>query len=154
MTIDTDYTTDTLTSTQGILSIANNTNITGNVTASININAQNLTLTGTVNSASIRITHYNANTDYILSMADSGSTIFFDNSNPTFVNVAASPILTVGFRVLLTSVNTGLVTIRGTTPAVTIHPRIGTLNQITGTYATASLVCYSVNSLILDGSIQ
>jgi hypothetical protein len=154
MTIDTDYTTDTITSTKGTLNIANNTTITGNVAATINISAQNLTVSGSINSAFIRTTHYLANSDYILSPSDSGTTIFFDNSGPTFVNVSPNPILSTNFRVVLTSVNTGLVTIRSSIPAVIIHPRIGTLNQLTGTYASASLICFSANNWILDGSIQ
>ena len=154
MTIATDYTTDTFQTTSGTLNIANNTTVTGNVSATANITGQNLIVTGTVTSTSIRPIRYASNSDYTLSMSDSGATIFFDNSGPTFVNVSPNPILTAGFRVVLTSVNTGLVTIRSSVAAALIHPRFGTLNQITGTYASASIVCYSANNFILDGSIQ
>jgi hypothetical protein len=152
MTIATDYTTDTLTSSGGTLNIANNASVTGNLNSTANVTANNIVVSGSVNSASIRTSIIAANTDYILSSSDSGKTIFFNNSLPTFVNVGTN--LFVGFRTILTSVNTGLVTIRVSSPTVTLHPRIGTQNQITGTYASASIVCYSSNTFILDGSIQ
>lgn len=152
MAIATDYTTDTLSATGGTITIAGNTSVTGNVSTTGAINGTNLNLSGSVNSATIRVTFWPGNNDYVLTTSDSGRTIFFNNNNPTFVNV--SPNLPLGFRTILTSVNTGPVTIRSATANVVIHPRIGTQNQITGTWASASLVCHNVNSFILDGSIQ
>ncbi len=152
MSIATDYTTDTLTPTSGTLNISANATVTGNITSTVNVAAQNLNLTGSVNSATIRVTTYSSNSDYILSPSDSGASIYFNSNNPTYVNVGIN--LPVGFRAILTSINVGTVTIRGSSTSVSIHPRIGTQNQITGTYASASLVCYAANSFILDGSIQ
>lgn len=152
MTIATDYTTDTLSASGGILTLASNTSVNGNITSTGTFIGKNLNLSGSVNSASIRTTFWTPNTDYVLTSTDSGSTIFFNNNNPTFVNVGSN--LSLGFRTILTSINTGLVTIRSSTANVTIHARIGTQNQITGTWASASIICFGPNSFILDGSIQ
>lgn len=133
--------------TTGALSLDANgigTTFGGNVTTT-NINAQY------ANVAAFRNTTLTSNNTYVLSPSDSGTVIFYNNSQPVFINVNSN--LFVGFRTVVTQVNSGSVTFR-VGPNVIMNPRIGTLNQITGIWASASLACYGANTFILDGSIQ
>lgn len=145
MSIAIDYTSDTITTTTGTLAVANNMNISGNIVSG------NIISSGVVSSAKIKQTLINSNNTYTLSSNDNGTNLYFNSFNPTIVSVP--PGLTLGFRTILTQVNTGSVTVVAGS-GVTIHPRTGTQNQIVGQYASASLVLYATNTFILDGAIQ
>lgn len=115
----------------------------------------NITTTGiqtnTANVATLREKTITFGGYYNLIPEDSGLTIFYNNTYPLIINVDSN--LFSGFRIIATQLNTGSVSFR-TGSGVIINPRSGTLFQITGQYASASLVCYSTNKFILDGSIQ
>lgn len=122
-----------------------------NLIANANIVSVAVVASGVVNSAIIGVVPITPNTNYILSMRDSGQVITFANANTTVVNVNSG--LPIGFRTVLTQIGAGSVTIRAGA-GVTLNARIGSNNTILSQFGSASLFCYATNAFILDGSIQ
>ncbi len=138
MSINLNHQTNSIVTTGNVLSV------TGNVSAN------NLVTSGSLASQSIRIAQITANA-YTLQPSDSGVTLVFSNANAITVNVNSN--LNIGFRTMLTQVNTGAVTIVAGNN-VTLNPRTGSFNQISSIYGSASIFCYASNTFILDGALQ
>lgn len=115
-----------------------------------NITATSVTATY-VNATTLSVNTLNTGGTYILSSKDSGTVIYYNNSQPLFINVNSS--LYIGFRAVVTQVNSGIVTFRAG-PNVLLNARTGTLNQIASIWSSASVVGYAPNSFLIDGNIQ
>lgn len=129
------------------------------VTATGNITGQNFNSAGVVNTQSVMVKSINVGGTYVLGQNDSGTVIFFNNTNAFTVNTSAANTGAgaggagfQGFRVVLTQVNTGQVTVvQG--PNTLLAPRITGNNSTSGQNASLSLVCFSANTFLLDGSL-
>lgn len=104
-----------------------------------------------VNATTLSVSTLTTGGTYVLSQKDSGTVIYYNNSQPLFVNVNSN--LYVGFRTVVTQVNSGSVTFRAG-PNVLLNTRTGTLNQIAAVWSSASIVGYAPGAFILDGNIQ
>ena len=119
-----------------------------NLDANVNVTATNIIANGYLQSAQMQ--QRTPVVDYILQPTDSGLTIIC--SNTTQINVNVNSTLSIGFRCLVTSINTGNVAII-TGPGVTINPTFVGSNKVSAQYNTVSLYCYQSNTFILDGAI-
>ena len=109
-----------------------------------------LTVNGTINSNTISLNHLIVGGKYTLSMTDSGTTIFYDNTAPLTINTASN--LSVGFRVIVYQVNTGSVTVQAG-PGTFLSARINGTNSIAAQNASISLVSWIANTFLMDGAI-
>lgn len=125
---------------------ANNVAITGGT-----INVTN----GIVTSQTVPINPITLSSNYILSWRDSGQVLTFSNTNSTIINI--NNTVGVGFRTILTQLNTGSVQVVAGANVV-ISPRTGVNNTITVINGSMSVFAYAQNSaglyVITDGSIS
>lgn len=143
---------DAMTGTLTVPNLTVNTAInTTTVTANGNVVAANIVTSGVVNSAILMVQPIASNANFILRPDHSGQVITFSHTGVALINV--NNTLSVGFRTILTQINTGNVKVQAGAN-VTINPTSGSNNQISIKFGSVSLFCYAPNTFILDGSLQ
>lgn len=143
---------DAMTGTLTVPNLTVNTAInTATVTANGNVVAANIVTSGVVNSAILMVQPIASNANFILRPDHSGQVITFSHTGVALINV--NNTLSVGFRTILTQINTGNVKVQAGAN-VTINPTSGSNNQISIKFGSVSLFCYAPNTFILDGSLQ